>query len=91
MTHGHRRHFPTTTFDDFSILLVTVNANYRDRICREVQKKEDMHPQLWLFAERDDVTVDRVLSDDIFHDYRKAVGPLVPGLRSSEKGESDAA
>ena len=29
-TQGHRRHFPETNFDEFTVLLITINRGYRD-------------------------------------------------------------
>lgn len=73
----HRRHFPTTTCEDFSILLITVSANHRDRLRCEVAKKSDTRPDLWLFADREEFTSETALFGDVFHDHSGAVGPLL--------------
>lgn len=91
LTQGHRRHFPATTFDDFSILLVTINTDYRDRLQKEFARRTNQNPELWLFADRNDVAPDTVLIDDVFMDHKGTVGPLVPGLTSTNKGVSDVA
>jgi hypothetical protein len=84
----HRRHFPTTTFDDFSVLLITVSGNHRDRLRCEVAKKTEHRPDLWLFASRDEFTPEAALFGDIFHDHTGAVGPLLSRslIRDPEDG-----
>ncbi len=73
----HRRHFPTATCDDFSVLLITVSDNHRDRLRCEVAKKTDARPDLWLFASRDEFTADAALFGDVFYDHTGSVGPLL--------------
>lgn len=77
LTRTHRRHFPSTTFDDFSVVLLTIDRNHRDRIQREVAKKTDLHPQQWLFASREDFTPESALFGDIYVDHLTNAGPLV--------------
>lgn len=93
LTQGHRRHFPATTFNDFSILLVTINTNYRDRVQKEVSKRTDQNPELWLFADRNGVTPDSVLFEDVFVDHKGTLGPLVakPAISDVTTGQSDVA
>lgn len=93
MTQMHRQHFPSTTFDDFGVLLVTISPNYRDRVRREVAKRTDQHPELWLFADRHDVTPESVLFQDVFVDHKGTTGPLVakPVGESESKESRDVA
>lgn len=74
---GHRRHFPETTFVDFAVLIITVSANQRDRLAKEVSKKADNRPDLWLFADGTDFTPEKALYEYIFHDHQGIAGPLL--------------
>ncbi len=78
LTKTHRNHFPSTTFDDFVVLLVTVDRNHRDRIQREVAKKEDLNPNAWLFASREDFTPEDALTGDIYVNHAGTTRPLIP-------------
>lgn len=94
LTRTHRQHFPTTTYDDFSVVLVTVDSNHRDRIQREVAKKTDLHPQNWLFAAREEFTPEAAFFDNIYTDWQANAGPLVsrsalPKADTSEASHAD--
>lgn len=79
LTARHKQHFPSATVDDFCVLLVTVDVNHRNRIKREVAKRTDLRPELWMFASRDEFTPEQMLFGDIYIDHTGEVGPLVSG------------
>ncbi|MEZ6128963.1 MAG: replication-relaxation family protein [Planctomycetaceae bacterium] len=93
LTQTHRLHFPSTTFDDFNVLLITVDRNHRDRIQREVAKKTDRCPEQWLFADREDFSPETALFGDIYADHKANIGPLVKRsvLESIAEGLHDVA
>lgn len=93
LTETHRQHFPSTTFDDFTILLITIDRNHRDRMAQEVSKKEDRHPEQWLFASREDFHPETALFNDIYVDHQKVAGPLIERsiLEADGKGLNDVA
>ncbi len=74
---GHRRHFPETTFADFVVLLITVSANQRDRIRREVAKKADHRPDLWLFVDRAEFTPESAFFGDVTWNHLGEVDSLL--------------
>lgn len=74
---GHRRHFPETTFDDFLVLIITVSSNHRDRLRREVAKKKENQPGLWLFIDQHEFTPESALYGDIAWDHQGNVSSLV--------------
>lgn len=76
-TQAHRRAFPGTTFSDFGVLIVTVTPNHRDRLQREVAKKSDDRPDLWLFTAREDFESQRILFDSILRDYQGNIASLM--------------
>jgi hypothetical protein len=79
ITQMHRRHFPQTTAEDFTILLITIDRNHRDRIRREVAGMTDKHPELWLFCSREDFTPESALFGNIYVDHEGTLGPLIEG------------
>lgn len=89
----HQQHFPATTQKDFSIVLVTIDDNHRDRIRREVAKKTDLNPQIWVFASRDDFNPESALFGNIYADHTGLLGPLFakPGVGESQTGASHVA
>ena len=80
LTQTHRKHFPATTFDNFVVMLVTIDGNHRDRIQREIAKKTDLHPETWLLASREEFTPESALFGDIYVDHTGSVGPLFSPL-----------
>ncbi len=89
-TKGHRRHFPNTTFDDFSVLLVTVSAKHRDRLRSEIAKQTDHRPDLWLFAAIEDFTPENVLYAPIMYDHSGEAGPLLDAPQPASSQRSGA-
>ena len=88
LTQGHRRHYPATTCDDFTVLLITIDGNHRDRIQREVAKHTQHNPELWLFTHRDEFTKDSALLGTIYKDHDGQLGPLLDLPESTPIGVS---
>lgn len=77
-SQGHRRHFPETTLpNDFGVLLVTVSSGQRDRIAREVAKRTNHRPDLWLFIDQADFTPEKMLYGNIAVDHLGELGSLL--------------
>ncbi|HQX52547.1 MAG TPA: replication-relaxation family protein [Planctomycetaceae bacterium] len=91
ITQNHRRHFPQTTEEDFSILLIAIDRNHRDRIQREVSQMTDKHPELWLFCSRDEFTPEAALFGNIYIDHEGTAGPLICGGAESANVSTNAA
>ena len=70
----HKRHFPTTTLDTFSVLFITLTANRRDALCRLFADKPGA--DLWKFACKDDL-IGAWLHAPIFHRCHGEPAPLV--------------
>lgn len=92
---GHRRHLPETTFDDFNVLLITNSPNQRDRLQREVAKRTEHEPELWMFCDREALADHNPFYDRIFVD---TTGRGVSLLRARtdrqeavQKGQPDVA
>ena len=77
LLQGHRRWFPETTFEDFSVLVVTTTPARRDLLRRSVTAHEAKRPDLWLFAAFSEFSAETALHSDIIHDCSGQVGPLV--------------
>lgn len=73
--HGHRAHFPTTTLDTFSVLLLTTTPNRRDAIAKAVAKKSSA--ELWLFAAQSDLTAESFLHAPITYNVQGVAAPLI--------------
>jgi hypothetical protein len=71
----HKRHYPTTTFDTFSVLQVSTNANRRDALRRAITEKGGSH--LWRFVAWPEITVETLLHGDLIYDCQKGPYPLV--------------
>lgn len=71
----HRIHFPETTLDDFSVLMITTNG-YR---CRATAKAVSRCPgaERWLFVDRREITPESFLHGPIVLDCQSHTGPLV--------------
>ena len=83
---AHRRHFPETTFNDFLVLIITVSANHRDRLMREVAKKAENRPDLWMFIDQNEFTPESAIYGDIVWDHQGNVASLV--ARPDEGGDA---
>ena len=62
---GHRRHFPQTTLDRFTVLFICERKNHRDRLRLTYRDKPD--PKRWRFASVKDVTKDTFLYSPIWY------------------------
>jgi hypothetical protein len=60
----HRFHFPTTTLNRFTVLLLTANPHRRDALRRAFRDKDGN--SLWRFASQTDVTADSLLHESIW-------------------------
>lgn len=67
----HRRHFPQTTLDEFSVLSVSPNAKRRDSVRRAIRGKD--RADLWKFIAAPDLRPETFLHEPIL--YRCDSGP----------------
>ncbi len=63
--HGHRRHFPETTIDSFSVLMIAPNARRRDALRKALREKSGAN--LWRFASQEDIKPERLLHEPIWY------------------------
>jgi hypothetical protein len=61
----HRRHFPQTTLDAFTVLMVAPSAKRRDALREAIKEKPGA--SLWRFASATDVTPEAFLFEPIFY------------------------
>ena len=61
----HRRHFPQTTLDAFSVLMVAPSERRRDALKKAIREKPGA--ALWRFVAVQDLTPERFLVAPIFH------------------------
>ncbi len=89
-THGHYGHFPTTTFDDFAVLLMTTGVNRRQILRSCVSSHAGLHPEIWLLAANVDVTPETALFGHVFHDHQGNAGALLqkPATDSSSNNHN---
>lgn len=71
----HRRHFPNTTLDTFSVLCVTSDPLRREALRKAVGKKAAS--ELWLFTDRSLLTSDTFLYGEIIFNCQGEAGPLI--------------
>ena len=71
----HRRHFPTTTLDNFGVLMIAPNERRRDALKKALRDKPGA--ALWRFAAAPDLTPERFLFAPIFHPCEGEAVPLV--------------
>ena len=62
---GHRWHFPKTTIDTFTVLMVAPNARRRDALRKVIREKRGA--QLWRFASVEDLTPEKLLFEPIWY------------------------
>lgn len=74
-SHLHRRQFPTTTFDDFAVLMVAPTPKRRDALRKAISAKPGA--RLWRFVAAADLQPETLLSQPVFYacddDVPKAV------------------
>ena len=63
--NGHRRHFPETTIDTFTVLIVAPNARRRDALRKTIGEKRGA--TLWRFASQEDMMPEKLLHDPIWY------------------------
>ena len=73
--NGHKKHFPSTTFDDFRVLLVTTN-DYRAKKTVE-EMKDKPGKELWLMINQKNLTATNFFSGDVGIDHQSEIGPLI--------------
>lgn len=78
----HKTHFPDTTLDQFSILLVTT-SDYR---CTETAKamKKQQRGDLWLYINQKKLTPESFLHEPIVTNHEGEIGPLVKPIGSQK-------
>jgi hypothetical protein len=62
---GHRRHFPETTIDTFTVLMVAPNARRRDALRKVIGEKRGA--SLWRFASQEDMQPEKLLHAPIWY------------------------
>ena len=82
---GHRRHFPETTIDTFTVLMVAPNARRRDALRKTIGEKRGA--SLWRFASQEDMTPEKLLHDQIWYPCNGEPASLIKANPLSE-GES---
>ncbi len=60
----HRRHFPTTTLDRFTVLFIGENSNHRDRLRKAFEQHPD--PARWRFASVKDLDQSSFLFEPVW-------------------------
>jgi len=71
----HRRHFPTTTFDTFTVLVVAPNPRRRDALRHAIKTMPGA--ELWKFVSATELTPESVLDAPIIHPCDGEPKPLV--------------
>lgn len=61
----HRKHFPATTIDTFTVLLVTMSPKRRDTLREAFKDKPGA--SLWRFTTVDDLVPEKLLNEPIFY------------------------
>ena len=62
---GHRRHFPDTTLERFTVLFICERKNHRDRLRLAFRDKPD--PKRWRFASTKDLTAESFLYSPVWY------------------------
>lgn len=82
---GHRRHFPDTTIDTFTVLMVAPNARRCDALRKAIREKRGA--SLWRFASQEDMQPENLLHDPIWYPCEGEPASLVKPSPQME-GES---
>lgn len=61
---GHRKHFPETTIDRFSVLFIAPTRGRRDLVRRQMSRRPGA--DLWRFASQTDLTAEAWLHEPVF-------------------------
>lgn len=73
--HLHRKHFPTTTLDKFSVLMIAPSERRRDALKKAMREK--VGAGLWRFASVTDLTRESFLRAPIWHLCDGEPSPLI--------------
>ncbi len=73
--NGHRRHFPESTVESFTVLMVAPNARRRDALRKVIHEKRGAH--LWRFASQEDVKPEKLFHDPIWYSCEGAPASLI--------------
>lgn len=76
----HRKHFPTTTVDSFTVLLVTPTPKRRDTLRDAFKDKPGA--SLWRFTTVEDITAENLLNAPIFY---PSVGEAASLIKKKER------
>jgi hypothetical protein len=71
----HKKHFPATTFDKFSVLLIAPDRKRRDALRSAMSRQ--VGSELWKFAAAPDLTPESFLTSAVFHPCSGDPAPLV--------------
>lgn len=71
----HRRHFPQTTLDAFSVLMVCPGERRREALRKAIRGKPGA--SLWRFAAVQDLAAERFLFEPVFHPCEGEPAPLI--------------
>lgn len=78
----HRKHFPETNLDQFSVLVVTTSTQRCRAIGQALKKKPN--PEAWLLVDQNQLSADSFLHGDIVHKTDGKTGPLIKPASESE-------
>lgn len=85
----HKRCFPQSTVNHFSVLLVTTTPTRRDLVRKALASKDGA--ALWKCCAWADVTPERLLFEPIFHDVEGTVAPLVRRVTDTTQQANEGA
>lgn len=78
----HRKHFPDTNLDQFSILVVTTSTQRCRAIGQALRKKP--HADAWLLIDQSQLSTESFLHGDIVHKTNGETGPLIKPVSQPE-------
>lgn len=84
--NGHRRHFPETTIDTFTVLMVAPNARRRDALRKAIGEKRGA--SLWRFASQEDMQPEKLFHDPIWYPCNGEPASLIKSNPLSEGAPS---
>lgn len=78
----HKKHFPDSNFDRFSVVVVT-NSDYRCTATAQSMKKQ-LRPDLWLYINKRKLTPATFLHEPIVLNPAGELGPLIKPIKPDE-------
>ncbi|HEX3152343.1 MAG TPA: replication-relaxation family protein, partial [Gemmataceae bacterium] len=85
----HKRHYPKTTFDTFSVLQITTSPNRRDALVRAIKTKPGA--EIWRFIAWPEITRESLIHGDIVYDCQnEKPRALVKKASAGESGTGPA-